>query len=795
MARDYSTYWDDPEFMARQDAERDHAFENAMRVEPEDPIAVYTRAYDLARRDLKVTEHRAARESHMPDIGIGGLFARYAPDWSGIRVPRKLGTTRRNILARSARLRGVATGVLGLSLRALILSTAAIGIAVSGYAGIRWNDITKAIAIAEQQMDCARVTAIEDADGRIFAHVPVIDGATCAARRAELAMSFDDVDHIPERPGLTVPFDPKIESSVVPAVVTIEGEIAPFPKTVFGHDWRGFLRYGAAEIGLLDGNRGLSGPMLSTFEALTGHPESLSRWDKPVMIIAASVFAARHLPDEASRAGFISDYMMAVRGRGYPLGGRLAADALFGHDPETLSERCLFGRAMGTPVVLPLDAAVVGTSAGRAWGSVLGPAARRCVTELAASQEEANLALAELESLCGNDEICARPSLEPDLDARNLRLAAIARANLPIAPPQTQASIEARQVILDGLRLSGDWIPGETLVSTIDWRAQSELDSTLPAALADLQRNLPEGLCFTTGCRNQAIHSVTAIEVHPEGPVVRAAHDSRHGQFFGPVKNGADGYVSVAPDWGLGSTRKMLLALIAARHDYKELCSLSSGDAACTGGAWIPVEKALAKSKNDPFAWLAEQHMDEVYQLLDAIGAAPSARPATGFDIAYDTVRHAPPAAYNTLLSALLLDGSSPSVRIGATAPAKLDLTSLGYDVTTIARALDILAAPTTRPEGTLYATAQAAALPGCTALGGKSGTHEVASIDIVKTSTLLWRCDLGRTKRTYITTAVISSGDSEITLGNRKHVELAPLHRAALSAATSRGVTPRTSK
>lgn len=782
MARDDAPFWNDPEIVARSDARRDHAMDRALRVPTEDPVARYAHAYTRERRDLRIAERRAKRGTWMPDIGFGDLVQRvFARRRRSAARVAAVPVARRTRGAGRALVRGIA--VAG----ALALAVPLVGVlALTGYAALRWSDISLAVAIAEQQMACARVTAMTGADGRILAYEPLVDAATCAARRSDLAMSFEHPDQVRERPGLTVPFALAVEAAVVPALTTIEGAIAGFPETLFGHDWRGPVRFVAAAFGLLNGERGASGPLLSAFESLIGHPQSMPLRHKPVTFIAASVFAARHLPDVDSRARFVATFMPAVRGRGYPLAGRLAADALFGHDPQTLAERCLFARAMGTPVVLPFERADVGDAAGLAWGSVLGPATRRCVRELATSLAEAEAALADLDAWCGGDAICAQPGLEPDRAARAERLAAIARTQLPIAPNQAQTSPDARRPMLDGLRLAGDWQPGTAIATTVDRDAQAALDQTLPGALSDLAARLPAGLCFDADCSQQATYSVAAIELTPDGPLYRAGRDSHHGQFFGPVWRGDEGYVQRSPDWGLGSIRKSVLALVAARHGYEALCALPDGDSACTGGTWVALDTALGRSDNAPFEWLVHHHMAEVYDLLDAIGAVPASRPATPAQIVLDTIRHAPPAAYASYLAALFSDQATPMVRVGQTAPGMLDLAALGYDAETRARARQALAAPIAGG-GTLQATAGAAAVADCRAIGGKSGTHATGPVNIVKASILVWRCGGAEAPRTLITFVGVSSAADDITLGALRHTDLASLHRAALAAVTTR--------
>lgn len=649
------------------------------------------------------------------------------------------------------------------ALAALLL----VVLAPLAYVVLHLGDIRAMVELAEDRLACTQVTALEATDGSIIATIPVLGKAVC-----------------PDRPFLTVPMPQDLVDGLAPKLATIEGAWQT-SGTIFGHDPRGVPRWLYGQ--LQSGNRGVSGPLLTAFEYAIGKTGGLGIRDKLLSVVAASAFVRRNLSNDALRARFLVDNMPVMIGRGYPMAGRLGAQALFGRLPQTLVEGCIYARAMGYQLLLPRDGAALTGRMARDWARVIGPGAVQCVNAHATSDTEREAALDRLQTLCGDSALCMQPGLEPDPERRLVAYMAAARASLPAEADPGRIAIAAMRPVLDALKLTDAYAVRARVPTTLVRTGQQALDNAAPELLADLEHRLAPGACLSRrDCDIPVRYHVAGVEILSGDAALRASLASEHGLFFGPVARRGVGFVSLPPDWGMASTGKMLLALVAPRHGMERLCTNPAGGESCRDGEWLSVNRAIAISDNGTAEWLASRYWAELWGLMDATGFSASARPMTARDFALGIGRLAAPERYVAFLAALFSDaGVSGGVRVSDHAPlGEVNLSALGYDAETRQRARAILAGPV-RSGGTLAALVAAVRVGECRALAGKSGTHSAGDVTVVKASTIVWQCGPKRS----ITQVRLSTEDGSRSLGQVNHADLAALHQAALAASLHEGV------
>ncbi len=721
---------------------------------------------NMSRRDAyRLGRQQARRQGDMlqwlqsrPEPPLGAWLAGYRRGRRYQRA-RRIAARMAGAVSAIARTAGPGLKYAALALVAVPLLAAA---GLAAFWGLNVGRIEALVARAERNMACARSVALRAADGTIVASTPA---PGCAPR-----------------PFQSLPLPADLTLEIAESFGAIEGRWRE-AETWAGHDLTGIPR---KIYGVVTGQeRGFSGPLLTTFEYAADMPLGLSLRDKLLTFRAASIFVRRNLPSDAARAAFIVENTGAVIGRGAPMAGALAAQAMFGRLPETLLERCMLARAMGVQLYLPKgdDAAAITPRMADNWARVVGAGTARCIRLRAESQAREARSLAALRELCNDSDACIYRKRVPDDSLRAGLYMAAARAHMPVAAEPGRISRAGQRIALDALRLSNGAAPPGAHATTIDRAAQQALDRALPGALEEVARRLAPGTCLARrDCSNPVQYAAVVVELNGEEALVRASAASNTGTFFGPVgrRSGSNGFMALAPDWGMGSTGKMLLALVAARHNVARLCTDPAGGGQCHGGAWLPTQQAIARSHNGAAAWLAGQYLNELSLLQDAMGFWPGTMAAQ--DYALGTGRLAPPSAYVTLLAALFSDsGRSDGVRVGAIPPhGGLDLAKLGHDQATRQRARAILAGPV-GPGGTLEGLVRAARIEGCQALAGKSGTHSAGNVTIVKTSTILWQCQAGRR---FVTQVRLSTEAADRSLGERvPHAALAPLYRALLKA------------
>lgn len=633
---------------------------------------------------------------------------------------------------------------------------ACVVLASAAYLAVNGARILEYVALAEQGLACSETSALRSPDGSIIAAIPGLD--------------------CPGRPFLTVPVPFGQTLKIADDIAAIEGEYRR-SRTILGQDPRGLAR---KIYGLLTGQeRGFSGPLQSAFETALRRTEKLSLWDKPALLVAGSIFFTRNLRTNEERARFLANNMPAVIGRGYPLAGALGVQALFGGMPQDLAERCLLARAVGFQVRLPRKGGEVTTDMARRWAATIGPGAALCVKRRAQSPGERLAALKRLRAWCGDSDLCMRPRrLEEDQALRQAAYMAAAQAHLPVRRDPGRIGNGAVRAALDGLRLSGELSKQATLDVTLFRRGQQWLDQRLPGLLNGIDKRLAAGVCISRDCAVRPDLMLQAVELRGQDALLRVAYETRHGGIFGPSKRVGQAYKPLPPDWGMASTGKMLIALVAVRNGETRLCSNPKGGEACLDGEWLDTRQALARSHSGAFTWLAARHLGELNRLLDAMGFAPGTMSAR--DYALGTGRLVAPERFVTFLAALSAGGRSEGVRVGQSAAlGTVDLASLGYRSETLAATLDLLGAPLGQG-GTLAELVAMVKVPGCKPIAGKTGTHSQANVVIVKTQTILWHCS----GRAIVTQARLSTERADRTLGSIRHRDFATLHAAALEAA-----------
>lgn len=625
-------------------------------------------------------------------------------------------------------------------------------------------------ARAEAALRCGEAILLRDESGRWVGSFPMVD---CRAA---------------ERPHLTAPFDDEATLALAEAIGTLEGRWAEGPLTLFGNDVVGMAQHAAnrLEVWLRSAGRpaisggstwtrpGGSGPFLSAFESLIGEPHAIDDWrQKMSFVVASSVFEARAMGgDRLARARFIVERMPVLDGRGFALGGALGAEALFGGPPRDLGERCLFAAAAGFPLWMPRDVAHERYRAARAARHERAQGrARACAAQLATSSEELAAALARIDVFENPSEV----------------------------PPQLGAS--ATPVVWDSLMASIGEIDSVERVLSLETAAQETAEPAIVAALDTIAPRLAPGLCFDGACEVRADHLVAVAEIQGDGLLLRVVATNRHRSLFGPVQRIDEHLQPMTPAFGLASQHKIIIGLVAARHEETALCNKRHGEIrnvsgpepvdACDLGddaGWVAAIEAMARSMNLPWIEVAVRHSEEVDTLERSLGLA--GEPAGPAAAALGVGRRASPARFMALLAAIERGANGepprsrdPSLLVGQTGEV-VDLDALGYGGDAVSRVAAWLEAPLAAP-GTLVPLNEAVAAIGCVAKRGKSGTGETGEVDGVRSRQTLASIDCGG--RQFIVFASLWSSHAGRHIGN-----VGARDTSALIAAALRGVGPQ---
>lgn len=653
--------------------------------------------------------------------------------------------------------------------RKVMVASAVVAIPV---AALAWTQSTVALQALDRAIACSATTTLIDEDGQLVGAIPSNDEATCAGDRAMV----------------TAPFSPETTERLGVAVAAIEGEFSvDSPYVWLGHDIRGFARKAGEVVGLLPG-RGFSSPLLTSVEAAMGEHD-LTPWRKFVMILTTSRFAAEGLPDDASRARFISMYMPSIIGAGHPRAGLLGAHALLGGEPETPAEFCQLARAMGYAVWAVRDEVTL--RAAQSWATSVGPATAACVRAVTETPEAEVAAISDLRAACDGTDFCiSPPPLPPGVPESMARrgldetLIEISRERLPRFSPLSPPG-NAQLAALDIMRLGGIE-PGGNHATTVDAKLQAALDMLIEPTLDSLDRKLPPDVCLTGQCAHRVDHSVLLGELMPSGNVsIRALHVNRHGALTGwPHLDGQTGvWHAEPPRFGLGSTSKVIVLLAAAQHGITRLCSNAEGGPSCQGGEWMSLRKATALSETESFQWVAAQYPDEIAEIQEQLTAAQGEVVADrAFDAAFGIGRSTmTPIDAVALLAAMLGEGhGTVSFFVDGPALSEIDLGAAGISAAALARAREVLDAPMVDQGGTLISVGEMLRSEGMTPILGKSGTHTEQGVNLVRTSTVAFATTDGRI---YILHVSLTASDTTEGLGRVSHDDLVRIQRAVIDS------------
>ncbi|SFO29033.1 hypothetical protein SAMN04487859_12332 [Roseovarius lutimaris] len=742
--------------LAREMARADADLELFLKRRSLDPVAYYLRR--RAKWDGKVGLGWKPKGVRLPPMALPSIPS---PVRLGLALSKPLGRLAGALLPGTWTRRGLVRGT---------------ALALVPVSAVAWHVSNGYIETAKRNLRCSEVVAMRAEDGTILDAWPAHGTDECGEHRSHLT--------IPIPAG-------RDRTMVVEMVGTIEGAWR-VKDTILAQDPKGVVRKLASMVGLL-GDRGMTGPLQSTFETLAGVPGGARWYQKPVLMLAGMRYAHAHLPDDLTREAFIANHMPLVKNAGYPKAGLFGAQQLFGGMPQGLLEQCRFARAAGFSVDLQRAGRPISPNAARSWTANLGPSTVRCIKLHGRNAAEIAAAMTELRRLCGGLDICEHPpSIDAGLpkaarDREQARIDAlrlpVARAFTPLARPLGGGEINPGLLQRDAWKLAGAPSSGEVLDTSIYARAQASLNQRMAKLLHEGEHLLPKGSCFTGRCGHRIDHAVVVVEHGAGGPKIRAVHMNRRGAITGTVRrdSGNGGYSAEKPRFGLASTNKAMLALVAAENEVSRLCSAPNGGSTCVGGHWIPLETALGKSVSPPFEWLVHQYPQSTKALLNGLHIRGGTVVSPAFDAAYGIGRQSAPADMITYFDALM-NGASPGLSVlGQPLLEPVDLDALGFDATTRAAARELLGAPL-RAEGTLAAANQMLRALGVHPELAKSGTHTEKGRNLVRTSTVSSRLPDGRVFTSFVFASVTDNSQS---LGDALgHWAMAPWHAAAVTAA-----------
>lgn len=742
---------DDPYSAGRYRRDRENAFDRAVRKGGRHPLDAYREGYRSRARQAR-------------RIWVANSLSRGLTSLASAAASLLSSTSSSAISAV-----GYASANLVPAIKLMLVATATailVGItAIGAFVGSNWDQIEAQIALVQQNVECADTIALRGDSGSLVHVIPRLPDSACP-------QPLNQNGHELARPVLTVPFEPTAALAHAEAYRSIEGALW-VGETFWGHDWRGPLRrvrgvFREVLTGQED-RSGVTGPIASVFELLA-HVHNPSFGDKILSMVAASVYAARHLPTDTDRIAFVG-LAPSVENAVPHRAGELGSMALLGTaEPTSLADQCRFARAAGLPVPM-VGARGVTDHLARRWTGHVGPGAALCVRNLAESVEEAERALAELRSYCGDRDFCLEGEphwhLLRDLerDAAELEWRATRRSlvsgevisylQLPNAFPGTTTSLR------ETVALGGDVDGATSLVPTV----QSEVLEAVRDAYADWDARGWDGVEAAV-----AVFDITKTEVLPI-----ALYGERNGAIYPPISHDAQADRAAGlPPWHGASLNKIAIMMVAVREGITEVC--------LPGGDCIALTDAFARSDNDVFLALAgrlDAQLQEFREAVGYIGQAPDDLALRARDAVYGFDTRLPPYRFAVMLGALL-HGDAQGVHPAGNAQfgAALDLDGLGFTSEIRLAILDVLSTPI-NPGGTLSPMVQAMSLPtDCAVIGGKTGTHTSNGANLQRGSVILIRC-AGRHFVTFVLTAHSDRLDLD-------HSALGPIHQAAATAAAS---------
>ncbi len=439
-------------------------------------------------------------------------------------------------------------------------------------------------------------------------------------------------------------------------------------------------------------------------------------------------------------------------------------------------------RASGQPLRLIRNE--VTPEAARSWATINGPATALCIERTAIDSQDFAAAMAGLRAACGGTDLCLHPPEPPpgvpaSMAARGIvdAIVEIADEQMPRFTPLTPDE-SVRIATIDLARLSGTGL-NEDLRTTIDAALQRELTPAIESGLEEIDRRLPVDVCLTGQCAHRVDHSVIVGEIADDGVVeLRALYVNRPGAIAGSPELNVDGtgWHALPPHFGMASTGKAALAILAVEHGITHLCDNRDAGPECEDGEWIPLREAVGHSLSEPHAWLAAQYPGELAALQDRLSLIGGETVVdASFDAAFGIGEAAmTPVNAMALFGAIIGNGQS-GVRLFEDqiyAPVTLTVTD-----TVLKGTRALLTAPLS-PGGTLSAAGEALATLGAVNLVGKTGTHTENQIDLVLAETV----GLTLSGRRFIVVVMFTATDPATGLGNLTHADLVPLQTAIVN-------------
>ena len=264
-------------------------------------------------------------------------------------------------------------------------------VASAGIVGYYWPQVAGDIDRIDRNIKCSEAHVLIDRDGYAGA-LPVADCLT--------ALAF------------TAKFPDDVAQKLQVAFSAQEGGVSR-EETILGQDLWGYFRWALSQVPFAHSlaeafgmpfTRGGSSGFQTAAEFFHGSPHALSITEKPRMIVIGMRLAATRMSLDIDRAHLVSRLPAITGYGGRPIGGRHAAQILFGHDPKQVWELCLIAAAAGKPLHIKQDPLSKGTD----HPTVIRARARAmsCIDKLAdtpTQAEKEKMALVEWTVSC-----CAR---------------------------------------------------------------------------------------------------------------------------------------------------------------------------------------------------------------------------------------------------------------------------------------------------------------------------------------------------------------------------------------------------
>ena len=580
----------------------------------------------------------------------------------------------------------------------------------------------------------------------------------------------------------TAGFDDDAAMAIAVYYAAIEGGVFT-EDTLFGQDLSGMARWALTKVPFAQTvsealgvpfTRGGSSGFLTATEAFQGLPHALSVLEKPRMIVASVRLAATAFNTNQSRAHLVSALPVIAGFGGTPLGGMHGALILFGEVPKEPWQLCLFGSALGKPLMPGTGDPLPDFKVERNKRTMIR--ARGCLHKMVTDPAE-----------------------------RSRQIEALDSWKLPVMPKADALDSALRRTLRQDLRLAGKTDRAEVITLTASRAAQADLISagdlqTGSGAFAGIRAALPADACLVTeGCAQPVGFAFAAAEIVGDQLLPRAVRSNISGALHGAVEPTDGAYKRLQPAMGQGSIGKLAHLIVAADNGVTSLCSRTWGrikdfdgyagtndcGAAHRSPARRSIEEAIAWSANLGFLELARQYEDDMKAVFEHLGWIGDYSTEATIGAALGLGMQPTPADVMQTLGAIEVGRLHPLSMVAGDTRAEgngklVDLPAYGLDDAERARLRDWVAHPVRH--GTLTSTVKAMSLPkSCTVRSGKTGTTFDAPRRLSKNLVLSIECG----DRLFILYGGIWSLDqARGELRNVTHRTLAPMLSATLAAA-----------